>query len=1320
MKTISSYMIFLFVFLCPFANFGIANPGVLEKIGRIEKLLQTEEQTLFHGRGQKAPLMRARTAGELFIACQNLNDKINTVGATTLSASHHDQIQTVYLKALQELTLGRATTRDHRNQKIEGWFLGHQDPNLRGKKEILDLLMLPTLSPETVQSFKEWTDEVIEERSTHAKAHGFDPDYKHYLRSDDLELLRAEIENLPPKNNAPSPTPRPSALTDASVHHSQKMEERGTSSRIPHAPSRAQPKDRSRGPRSQFFKDLLAFYLDLEDDSEPEESESRGGRRPQKSKFQTFLDELKIADDGVIYDNALEQLNLPAEQRVTFGGRDKELQSAFRNLRRVDRSHLMLTGKAGIGKTTFVGMLQKAELDAARAENRKPAIYLQLSITLITNDRDPSALELAIRRAREFSKASGHEVILFFDEAQSASKLTQDVLKPALSRMNVSQSGAVRFVMACTGDDSIKLLKDPAFARRWSQTHLEEFTVERAIEVIENSKLKIWRQKHIGIQHISQEAYAFAAEYAKYEQPYAGRPTNMIELLEGAIIYSLDTSEKGNSSITLEPHHIREYLKSEKSVALFPGDPNFESDFEILWQRFKEYYPADEGFLDQIRKNIRFYFLNRDPEKVPAWLFLGPPGAGKSYLYDVISEIFFNSEAAVINASDLGKGPQSLNKLIGSSLGTRDSSEAGILVKAITGRPQGGTIVIEEADYLSPDILKWLVNTLTSKTFRDGTGNEYDISRYIFVLVSNQGQEMVLPQGGEMTWEKYTQILESVTDNWQSPDGTLTGRTVKPEVLAGSRDKYLKAVFAKSEEAKKDTATIEDNADKFRRRLTNFYLFGPEKKYLEKALMFHASKIQKNYKKLYKVNVEFTEDALKQVLDIENFKFSFGYAYVKDRISTYLDTPLSELLSEIQGVTDILVETKIEETHPTLVFKDQTGRVIKDIPVLKYVAKNYSLWTEETFNNRLRDPGFVDSLNKLNPQVAESVMEGIERKLIDPKQGLTMTFLGSKLETRRNAEELARVLYGEPEAFFSFDRLINDLSLGAYLRPPGGIRNSDVETHFEKWLKSRIKTGGVILLDGLLDLDGLTDDKIAEKRGIIDQLITALNSSRIEIGPEVFDVSSFTFVVSGRPFPPSVKGDELNSLELHQKLEDLGITGDRLTALGTIRFLNVDTEGKVAASIAQKYAAQGWNPEPPIQGILNFLKSNLQKGRETSDDDLAQLDLAKFLNDSRASLVQGLDLGTDDLVTFSWQENSNRVTWLANERPTFKISYIENGIKKIRWVYADDAEFLRSLDASSLEDLTPQPTKFLSPKARRGLCNPSHLSKVIERLREVP
>lgn len=371
-------------------------------------------------------------------------------------------------------------------------------------------------------------------------------------------------------------------------------------------------------------------------------------------------------------------------------------------LSREVKSHLLLTGKAGVGKTTTIEILfSHWLLGKAPFPGKELPVIFEMLITDISDPSNPTQIKQRIKAANDLAKVLDRRIILFFDEAHIATKMTKNALKSFLTKIAGDYSH-VHLIWATTSQESRSFLDDSAFSRRWVEVHIPEFNKEKTLEAVKVSFVPRWIKRHSTSQlrftGVSLDAMKLGYRYASLEQPHAGNPTGIRELLEGAVIFrkrQIENSGEPIETFELQPEDIRNYLRFTKDIKLLPGSPSFDADFEKLWQSFKESYVGNDVFVTSQKQKLRQHFSSLSPHKLYATILAGPPGGGKSYFTDKMAEVFFETKPLVLNGGDYSEGGLGLNKITGSPPGTVGSEQQrSVFTKYIKENPSGGVIVI--------------------------------------------------------------------------------------------------------------------------------------------------------------------------------------------------------------------------------------------------------------------------------------------------------------------------------------------------------------------------------------------------------------------------------------------------------------------------------------------------------------------------------------------------------------------------------------------------------------------------------------------------
>ncbi len=132
-------------------------------------------------------------------------------------------------------------------------------------------------------------------------------------------------------------------------------------------------------------------------------------------------------------------------------------------------------------------------------------------------------------------------------------------------------------------------------------------------------------------------------------------------------------------------------------------------------------------------------------------MLLGPTGVGKTELGKAVAMALFggSSQAEIIPMGEILR-ESDFTTIIGSSPGYVGSLEVRRLEKALMSHPDGGVIVLDEFSNMGgkdPTVKEELIMRLYN-FFEEGrwtssaTGTTYDLTKYLFVLTGNDGEEL--------------------------------------------------------------------------------------------------------------------------------------------------------------------------------------------------------------------------------------------------------------------------------------------------------------------------------------------------------------------------------------------------------------------------------------------------------------------------------------------------------------------------------------------------------------------------------------------------
>lgn len=468
-------------------------------------------------------------------------------------------------------------------------------------------------------------------------------------------------------------------------------------------------------------------------------------------------------------------------------GRDNEIELVSRVLSKKNKSNVILTGEAGVGKTAIVEGL------AAKIVNEEVPPYLQ-GYTIYGVDLASMIAGTKYRgdfeqRFKEFLNAAKEtpNVILFFDEIHNIfgagnsnnSFDVSNMLKPALAR------GEVKCIGATTTEEYHKIFEvDAAMKRRFEPIHIVEPSFEETISIVNNC-LHIF--EHFHSVKYSANVVNLIVELCESKLPHKKFPDKAFDIVDevGALAkirhgkVPIENMENQQCFIKLLEQHassldkehtkdvISEYLdkirilNKERENSYYKITAN--DVYEIMSHKAK-------CSIESMKKKKKFSFFSNeinkevigqnqivekiynvlscakaglnDPEKpLASFLFVGPTSVGKTYLAKKIAEHYFGNKSAYlqINMSEL-QDETAISKLIGSNAGYVGYEEGGMLTNFMRNNPNS-VVLFDEIEKANPKILNLLLHILDEGYAQDNRHRKIDFSKSIVICTSNIGAQ---------------------------------------------------------------------------------------------------------------------------------------------------------------------------------------------------------------------------------------------------------------------------------------------------------------------------------------------------------------------------------------------------------------------------------------------------------------------------------------------------------------------------------------------------------------------------------------------------
>jgi ATP-dependent Clp protease ATP-binding subunit ClpC len=389
-----------------------------------------------------------------------------------------------------------------------------------------------------------------------------------------------------------------------------------------------------------------------------------------------------------------------------------------------------------VGKTAIVEALAwLIQSPHARPWLRGKRLIELSPMALVAGTHLRGALEERLDKLLQ-EAAGDPSVILFIDEVHTLLGAGRcdggvslgDALKPRLAR------GEIRLIGATTPKELRTILtSDPALERRLLPVRVEELSREESLQVLRQVSRTLERHHGLVIHPTSLTA---ALDLSIRYLPSRRLPDKAIDLLDQACAKTRLAEKHPVVSPEVVQHVLAEW-------AGIPVGTLQRSDVEALRDLEAELAKRVVGqprAVSAVAARVRQARLGLSVPDRPAgsFLFVGPPGVGKTELAKSLAAQLGTGENLIRLDMSEFQEPSSINRLIGSPPGYVGSSQGGQLTEAIRQRPYS-VVLFDEIEKAHPQVLDLLLQLLDEGRLTDASGLQADFRQAFVVLTSNLG-----------------------------------------------------------------------------------------------------------------------------------------------------------------------------------------------------------------------------------------------------------------------------------------------------------------------------------------------------------------------------------------------------------------------------------------------------------------------------------------------------------------------------------------------------------------------------------------------------
>ncbi len=457
-----------------------------------------------------------------------------------------------------------------------------------------------------------------------------------------------------------------------------------------------------------------------EDQEEPAEAEEPARRPPTPTLDRFGRDLTKLAREGAL---------------PLVIGRDQETLSMMEVLCRQTKRNPILVGPPGVGKTALVEGLAQQIVAGTVPHPLQERRLVELSISsLVAGAGRVGQFEERLQALTNEVTRAGN-VILFIDEIHALLGAggmygLQDaatILKPALAR------GVITCIGATTTHDYRKYIeKDGALARRFQPVRVEEPTQEITLGILQALRPRL--ENHFGIslpEERLQTIHDLAHRYLKNRY----FPDKAVDLLERSASRAMLIG-----SATLERDHILSVLSDITGIPLTEFEADEAARYLEMEEELRKRVVGQDDAVDAVASLIRLTKrrLDIDPSRPDGvFLFVGPPGVGKTELAKALTEFLFGDESRLIRL-DMSEFSESftISRLIGSPPGYVGYDQEGQLTGRVMNHPFC-VILLDEIDKAHPSVLNLFLQVFDDGRLTDAQGRTVTFSDATVIMTTN-------------------------------------------------------------------------------------------------------------------------------------------------------------------------------------------------------------------------------------------------------------------------------------------------------------------------------------------------------------------------------------------------------------------------------------------------------------------------------------------------------------------------------------------------------------------------------------------------------
>lgn len=404
-----------------------------------------------------------------------------------------------------------------------------------------------------------------------------------------------------------------------------------------------------------------------------------------------------------------------------FFTHDDKIENLTDILSLAAKSNPCIVGGKGVGKTALVEGLAYRIVSGNAPENMKDKKIFKINAAkLIVGKSGVRGSVLTRLRAILAKAKSDKNIILFIDNIYQLSKIpgASELIKTYLD------NGDIKIIVSVTNEEYSSMMKNDNLAQDYTYIFLEEPNKFDTFRILKYLKNEAEKKQNVKIfDEVLMDIVNLTGRYMKNKF----YPNKAVDVLNLALV----TAKKKSGGERCQVMR-RDVISAISEVTNIPIGDLSEDEAEALEtmnNRVKKFVIGQDNAVDCVCSAVKRGRLGLCDENKPraSFLFVGPPGVGKSELARVLGEEI----GSFISVDMLSLGYEhSLKKLVGS----RECKSE--LIEKITKDPYS-VVMFDNIDSASGEMLSVISEILDRGFLTDFSGKKIDFTNAIVVLVAD-------------------------------------------------------------------------------------------------------------------------------------------------------------------------------------------------------------------------------------------------------------------------------------------------------------------------------------------------------------------------------------------------------------------------------------------------------------------------------------------------------------------------------------------------------------------------------------------------------